>query len=227
MPKILIVDDEEQMVKGLAASFAAEGFSVATAARGDTAVNTVLKENPDLILLDVMLPGMSGVDVCRELRRKGIETPIIMLTARGAEIDRVLGLEIGADDYVTKPFSLRELVARVRVRLRRQPPPPPGPIARYRVGEVEVDFDTYRATRHGQPLDMTAKEFDLLRLLVQCRGEVVSRDRILNEVWGYDAMPSTRTVDTHIVKLRQKLEEDPAHPTYILSVYGEGYRFVG
>jgi two-component system alkaline phosphatase synthesis response regulator PhoP len=227
VPKILIVDDEEQMVKGLAASFAAEGFSVATAARGDTAVNTVLKENPDLILLDVMLPGMSGVDVCRELRRKGIETPIIMLTARGAEIDRVLGLEIGADDYVTKPFSLRELVARVRVRLRRQPPPPPGPIARYRVGEVEVDFDTYRATRHGQPLDMTAKEFDLLRLLVQCRGEVVSRDRILNEVWGYDAMPSTRTVDTHIVKLRQKLEEDPAHPTYILSVYGEGYRFVG
>ena len=227
MPKILIVDDEEQMVKGLAASFAAEGFSVATAARGDTALNTVLKENPDLILLDVMLPGASGVDVCRELRRKGIETPIIMLTARGAEIDRVLGLEIGADDYVTKPFSLRELVARVRVRLRRQAPRPPGPIARYRVGDVEVDFETYRATRHGQPLDMTAKEFDLLRLLVQCRGEVVSRDRILNEVWGYDAMPSTRTVDTHIVKLRQKLEEDPAHPTYILSVYGEGYRFVG
>jgi two-component system alkaline phosphatase synthesis response regulator PhoP len=225
--KILIVDDEEQMVKGLAASFAAEGFSVATASHGDTAVNMVLKENPDLILLDVMLPGTSGVDVCRELRRKGIETPIIMLTARGAEIDRVLGLEIGADDYVTKPFSLRELVARVRVRLRRQPPRPAGPIARYRVGEVEVDFDTYRATRHGQPLDMTAKEFDLLRLLVQCRGEVVSRDRILNEVWGYDAMPATRTVDTHIVKLRQKLEEDPAHPQYILSAYGEGYRFVG
>jgi two-component system alkaline phosphatase synthesis response regulator PhoP len=225
--KILIVDDEEHMVKGLAASFTAEGFSVATASRGDTAVNAVLKENPDLILLDVMLPGANGVDVCRELRRKGIETPVIMLTARGEEIDRVLGLEIGADDYVTKPFSLRELVARVRARLRHQPPRPPGRIARYRVGDVEVDFETYRATRGGRPLEMTAKEFDLLRLLVQCRGEVVSRDRILNEVWGFDAMPTTRTVDTHIVKLRQKLEEDPAHPTYILSVYGEGYRFVG
>ena len=227
MTKILIVDDEERLVKGLTASFEAEGFSVTTASRGDTAVNAVLKENPDLILLDVMLPGASGVDVCRELRQKGIQTPIIMLTARGEEIDRVLGLEIGADDYVTKPFSLRELVARVRVQVRRQPSRAPEPITRYRLGDVEIDFGTYRATRGGQPVEMTAKEFDLLRLLVQCRGEVISRDRILNEVWGFDAMPTTRTVDTHIVKLRQKLEDDPAHPRYILSVYGEGYRFVG
>ncbi len=227
MTKILIVDDEEQLVKGLTTTFTAEGFSVAIASRGDTAVNAVLKENPDIILLDVMLPGESGVDVCRELRQKGIATPIIMLTARGDELDRVLGLEIGADDYVTKPFSLRELVARVRVQLRRQPQRAPEPIVRYRLGDIEIDFGTYRASRGGQPLEMTAKEFDLLRLLVQCRGEVVSRDRILNEVWGYDAMPTTRTVDTHIVKLRQKLEDDPAHPQCILSVYGEGYRFVG
>jgi DNA-binding response OmpR family regulator len=227
MTKILIVDDEEQMLKGLTATFTAEGFSVATASRGDTAVNAVLKENPDVILLDVMLPGGSGVDVCRDLRQKGVATPIIMLTARGDELDRVLGLEIGADDYVTKPFGLRELVARVRVQLRRQPQRAAEPIARYRLGDIDIDFVAYRASRCGQPLEMTAKEFDLLRLLVQCRGEVVSRDRILNEVWGYDAMPTTRTVDTHIVRLRQKIEHDPAHPQCILSVYGEGYRFVG
>ena len=212
---------------GLTASFRQEGFSVLTRGTGDGVPALVLREAPDLIVLDVMLPGASGVDVCRELRRKGIETPVIMLSAKGEEVDRVVGLEIGADDYVTKPFSLRELVARVRVRLRRQAGRTAARLARYRVGEAEIDFETYRATRDGATVDMTPKEIDLLRLLVERRGEVVTRERILNEVWGIDAMPTTRTVDTHILRLRQKLEEDPAHPRFILSVYGEGYRFVG
>ena len=227
MSKIVIVDDEEQLLRGLTATFNLEGFSVVTHTTGEGAINLVLRENPDLILLDVMLPGTSGVDVCRELRRKGIDTPIIMLSARGEEIDRVLGLEIGADDYVTKPFSLRELVARVRVRLRRQPTRSPERISRYRIGDVEVDFESYRATRAGLSIDMTPKEIELLRLLVEHRGQVVTRDRILNDVWGIDAMPTTRTVDTHVLRLRQKLEDDPANPRCILSVYGEGYRFVG
>jgi two-component system alkaline phosphatase synthesis response regulator PhoP len=227
MRKILIVDDEEGLVRGLRSCFTHEGFAVVTACRGDEVLNLVLRENPDLILLDVMLPGASGVDVCRELRHKGIETPVILLSARGEEIDRVLGLELGADDYVTKPFSLRELLARVRVRLRRGAVRPQDRVRHYRIGEVDVDFEAYRATREGQALEMTTKEVELLRLLVQCRGEVVSRDRILNEVWGFDAMPTTRTVDTHIVRLRQKIEDDPARPRHILSVYGEGYRFVG
>jgi two-component system alkaline phosphatase synthesis response regulator PhoP len=225
--KIVIIDDEEQLLRGLTASFTLEGFSVVTHPSGEGAINLILREKPDLILLDVMLPGDSGVDVCRELRRKGIDTPIIMLSARGEEIDRVLGLEIGADDYVTKPFSLRELVARVRVRLRRQPTRSPDRINRYRMGDVEVDFDAYRATRAGVAIDMTPKEIELLRMLVEYRGQVVTRDRILNEVWGIDAMPTTRTVDTHILRLRQKLEDNPANPSRILSVYGEGYRFVG
>ena len=182
MSKIVIIDDEEQLLRGLTASFTLEGFSVVTHPSGEGAINLILREKPDLILLDVMLPGDSGVDVCRELRRKGIDTPIIMLSARGEEIDRVLGLEIGADDYVTKPFSLRELVARVRVRLRRQPTRSPDRINRYRMGDVEVDFDAYRATRAGVAIDMTPKEIELLRMLVEYRGQVVTRDRILNEV---------------------------------------------
>jgi DNA-binding response OmpR family regulator len=176
-----------------------------------------------------MLPGMNGLDVCRMLRQRSIETPIIMLTARGDELDRVLGLEIGADDYMTKPFSVRELAARIRARLRRRSTAKPakteGP-TRYRVGDVEFDFEKRVAIRRGAPLDMSPKEFEVLRLLIRHRGEVVTRDTMLNEVWGYEAMPTTRTVDTHIVKVRQKIEPDPANPTHILSVYGEGYKYV-
>jgi two-component system alkaline phosphatase synthesis response regulator PhoP len=227
MYKILIVEDEEDLLKGLEINFGKEGYSVLKATRGDAAVNLAIKENPNLIILDVMLPGMSGLDVCRELRRKGIEVPIIMLTAKSEEIDRVVGLEIGADDYVTKPFSVRELLARVRVRLRREPPRRGETIARYRFGDVEIDFEKFRATRKGKPLELTPREFDTLRLLIRCRGEVVTRERMLDEVWGYEVYPTTRTVDTQILKLRQKLEDDPAKPRFILSVYGEGYKFVG
>ena len=227
MHKILIVEDEPDLARALELNLTAEGFRVLKAARGDTAVNVALKENPHLILLDIMLPGMNGLDVCRELRRKGFEAPILMLTAKTEELDRVVGLEIGADDYVTKPFSMRELVARIRVRLRRQPPRAGEQLARYRFDDIEIDFDKFQAARKGRPLELTPKEFDLLRLLIRRRGELVTRDQMLNEVWGYESYPTTRTVDTHIVKLRQKIEPDPANPRYILSIYGEGYKFVG
>jgi two-component system alkaline phosphatase synthesis response regulator PhoP len=226
MPKILIVEDEADILRGLEINLKKEGYTVAKVTRGDAAVNAVLQESPDLVLLDVMLPGMSGIDVCREIRRRGIETPIVMLTARADEIDRVLGLEIGADDYVTKPFSPRELMVRVRLRLRRQPAGPDAGPHRYRFGEVELDFDAFTATRGGKAIELRTKEFEIMRLLIRCRGEVVTRDRMLNEVWGYEVSPTTRTVDTHILRLRQKLESDPPNPRHILSTYGEGYRFV-
>jgi two-component system alkaline phosphatase synthesis response regulator PhoP len=226
MAKILIVEDEADILRGLEINLKREGYDVAKATRGDAAVNAVLHESPDLVLLDVMLPGMSGVDVCRELRRRGIETPIVFLTARADEVDRVVGLEIGADDYVTKPFSPRELMARIRLRLRRQPARADSGPHRYRFGDVELDFDAFTATRDGKPIELRTKEFEIMRLLIRCRGEVVTRDRMLNEVWGYETSPTTRTVDTHILRLRQKLEADPPNPRHILSMYGEGYRFV-
>ena len=224
MQKILVVEDEEDLLRGLEMHLRKEGYRVVKTGRGDTAVSLAVRETPDLVILDVMLPGMSGLEVCRELRQRGFQAPIILLTAKSEEIDRVVGLEIGADDYVTKPFSVRELMARVKVRLRRQPSPFPDDC---RFGEVEVDFLHQRAARRGQPVELSPKEYEILRLLVRSRGEVVSRDRLLNEAWGYEAYPSTRTVDTHIMKLRQKLEADPANPQHILSVYGEGYKFVG
>jgi two-component system alkaline phosphatase synthesis response regulator PhoP len=227
MSTILIVEDQEDLLKGLEINLTNEGYQVLKATRGDAGVNLAIKENPDLIILDVMLPGMSGLDVCRELRRKGSEVPIIMLTAKSEEIDRVLGLEIGADDYVTKPFSLRELLARIRARLRRQPPQATSTLHKYCFGRTEIDFHKLRATRDGEPLELTPRELNLLQLLIRCRGEVVTRDRMLNEVWGYETYPTTRTVDTHILKLRQKVEDDPANPQYILTIYGEGYKFVG
>jgi DNA-binding response OmpR family regulator len=225
--KILIVEDEEDLRKGLALNLENEGFEVVQADRGDTGLDQGVKEEISLILLDVMLPGMSGFDVCRELRKKGIETPIIMLTARSEEIDRVVGLELGADDYVSKPFSVRELVARIHARLRRAPDSKSQTLVQYRFGEVEIDFEKFQATRNGEVLDLTTRELDILKLLIRRRGEVVTRDQMLDELWGYDAYPTTRTVDNHILKLRKKVEEDPANPQYILSIYGTGYKFVG
>jgi two-component system alkaline phosphatase synthesis response regulator PhoP len=225
--KILIIEDEEDLLKGVVLNLSREGYHVVTAANGEDGVRLALRENPHLILLDVMLPGMNGLDVCRELRSKGFDAPIIMLTARSEEVDRVVGLEIGADDYVTKPFSRRELLARIRVRLRRQPARASEQLARYQFDDIEIDFEKYCATRNGAPLELTPKEYEILRLLVRHRGEVITRDRMLNEVWGYEACPTTRTVDSHMVKLRQKLEADPANPKHILSIYGEGYKFVG
>ena len=227
MHKILLVDDQEELLKALEINLKREGYQVFKATSGEQGIKIAIQENPHLILLDIMMPGLSGLDVCRELRKKGIETPIVMLTAKGDEVDRVVGLEIGADDYITKPFSLHELLARIRARLRRVAPRLGTPMGKYKFGQVEVDFDNFRVTNRNKMLDLTPKEIEVLRLLIRNRGEVVSRERLLNEVWGYDAYPTTRTVDNHILKLRKKLEDDPANPRYIISVYGGGYLFVG
>lgn len=228
MHQILIVEDDKDIADGLGMHLSEEGYTVLKVTEGDSVVNLVIQKSPHLILLDIVLPGMSGIDVCRELRQKGLEVPIIMLSGkRIEEIDCVVGLEIGADDYVTKPFGIKELLARVRVHLRRQPSHSRNGLHRYHFGDVEIDFDNFSATRDDEALNMTPKEFEILRLLISSRGELVTRDRLLDVVWGYDIYPTTRTVDNHILKLRKKLEENPASPKHILSIYGEGYQFVG
>jgi DNA-binding response OmpR family regulator len=227
MQKVLVIEDERDLSQVLARHLSKEGYAVAQCSRGDTAVAAVLREAPDVVLLDVMLPGRNGIEVCRELRARGIDVPILMLTAKSDEVDRVLGLEMGADDYVVKPFGIAELLARVRARLRRGTVPAGRSVARYRFAAIEVDFDRHEARREGLAVELSPKELEVLRLLVRYRGEVVTREQMLREVWGYDAAPNTRTIDSHILRLRQKLEEDPANPRWILSIYGEGYKFVG
>jgi len=228
MYQILIVEDDKDIADVLGMHLSKEGYTVLKVTEGDSVVNLVIQKSPHLILLDIVLPGMSGIDVCRELRQKGLDVPIIMLSGRKIEeIDQVVGLEIGADDYVTKPFGIKELLARVRVHLRRQPSQSSNGLHRYHFGDVEIDFDKFSATRDDEALNLTPKEFDILRLLISSCGELVTRDRMLDVVWGYDVYPTTRTVDNHILKLRKKLEEDPASPKHILSIYGEGYKFVG
>jgi two-component system alkaline phosphatase synthesis response regulator PhoP len=224
MPRILIVDDEPEMVRGLEDNLRFEGYQTIAAGDGTRGLALALSEAPDLILLDVMMPGLSGWAVCRELRARGLDTPVIMLTARGAEVDRVQGLELGADDYITKPFSVRELMARIRAVLRR-----PGPRRKFEelaFGDVRVHLRARQAFKGGREVRLTRKEFDLLRYLVEHPGEIITRDRLLDEVWGYDRFPTTRTVDTHILRLRQKFEDDPERPAHILTAHGQGYRFV-
>ena len=224
MPRILIVDDEPEIVRGLEDNLRFEGYETVSATSGRDGLALALREAPDLVLLDVAMPALSGWDVCRELRRKGIDVPVIMLTARGAEADRVLGLELGADDYVTKPFSLRELLARVREVLRR--PGPRQKFEEFAFGDVRVRLRSRQAFRAGREVRLTRKEFDLLVYLIEHRGEVVTRERLLDEVWGYERFPTTRTVDTHVLRLRRKFEADPDRPGLIQTVHGQGYRFV-
>jgi two-component system alkaline phosphatase synthesis response regulator PhoP len=223
--KILIVEDEPDMVLGLKDNFEFEGYEVLTAADGLGGLERARTQKPDLIILDIMLPKLSGLEVCKSLRGEGFEGPIIMLTARGQEIDKVVGLELGADDYVTKPFSIRELLARVRAILRRTDGARKR-LARYRFSDVELDFEAYRAKRGGQPLDLSPREFELLRYLIERKGETVTRDRLLEDVWGYESYPSTRTVDTHIAKLRAKIGDSGSEPRWILTIHGVGYKFV-
>ena len=223
MPRILIVDDEPAMVRGLEDNLRFEGYQTLAATDGQRGLDLALTEAPDLILLDIMMPGMSGWEVCRALREKGLDMPVIMLTARGEEADRVLGLELGADDYVTKPFGLRELLARIRAVLRR--PGPRRKFEEFAFGDVRLRLRGRQAFRAGREVRLTRKEFDLLRYLVEHQGEVITRDRLLDEVWGYDQFPTTRTVDTHVLRLRQKLERDPDRPTWILTVHRQGYKF--
>ena len=222
--KILIVEDEPEMVVGLRDNFTFEGYQVLVAHDGEAGVESALKNKPDLVVLDVMLPRLSGLDVCRRLRRQGFSAPILMLTARGQEIDKVVGLEVGADDYITKPFSIRELIARIRAHLRRAGNSM-GNIGSYAFANVEIDFRKYQATKAGRRLLLSAREFELLHYLIVHKGETVSRDQLLNQVWGYDSFSNTRTVDNHVAKLRQKIEDDSSDPKFILTVHGIGYRF--
>ena len=224
--KILVVEDEPAMVAGLRDNFEFEGYEVITAQDGIEGLERALEDSPDLVVLDVMMPRMSWLEVCKQLRAKRASLPIIMLTARGQEIDKVVGLELGADDYVTKPFSIRELLARVKSVLRRTAALPKDK-EQHSFSDVEVDLRRCRVVRSGKALDISSKEFDLLKYFICHPGETLSRDRLLEDVWGYENYPTTRTVDTHLVRLRQKLEPDPEQPQYFLTVHGTGYRFVG
>ena len=226
MPKILIVEDEPGMVAGLRDNFEFEGYQVLSAMDGVSGLERALADSPDLVILDVMMPRMSGLDVCKQLKSKRPAIPIIMLTARGQEIDKVVGLELGADDYVTKPFSIRELLARVKAVLRRVESLTKVK-DRYTFGDVEVNLQSCQVSRRGRSLDFSSKEFDLLKYFLSHPGEAITRDRLLEEVWGYDKFPTTRTVDAHIVRLRQKLEPKPDDPRFFLTVHGTGYKFVG
>ncbi|GAB5518032.1 MAG: response regulator YycF [Rhodothermales bacterium] len=227
MKQILLVEDEPHMQQGLYDNLTFEGYTVTVAGDGQAGLEHLRSTPFDLALLDVMLPKMSGFDVCKTARAEGVQTPIIMLTAKGEEIDKVLGLELGADDYVTKPFSLRELLARVKAVLRR----PAASAAEHTdmavtIGALTVNFDTFAASSRGTAIEMTHREFEVLQYLYERPGQAVSRDQLLADVWGYDHLPTTRTIDNFILKLRQKIETNSAHPRHILTVHGVGYKFV-
>ena len=226
MKRLLLIEDEPGLVLTLSDRLVREGYAVETTSDGESGLERAAGEGFDLVVLDVMLPRMNGFDVLRELRRRGVDTPVIMLTARGQVVDKVVGLKLGADDYVTKPFEMVELLARVEAKLRRAPAVP-HPSEGYQFGDVRVDFRRAEVTREGQPVELSAREFQLLRYFIEHRGATLTREELLNEVWGYNAMPSTRTVDVHVAWLRQKIEPVTRHPQYILTVHGLGYKFAG
>lgn len=225
--RILLVEDEPSLVLTLSDRLVAEGYEVEAAEDGETGYAKALAGSFDLILLDVMLPGKNGFDVCRDLRQQRIETPVLMLTARGDVIDKVVGLKLGADDYLAKPFEMMELLARVEALLRRSRTPLAPDAGSYVFGSVRVDFRRGETWRDGEPVELSALEYKLLSYFIERRGAVLSRDELLDKVWGYDAMVYTRTVDVHVAALRQKLEPVPGRPQYILTVHGRGYKFVG
>jgi DNA-binding response OmpR family regulator len=224
MSRILVVEDEPDLAFGLEDDLKVEGYEVEVARDGEHAARRVREEHWDLVLLDVMLPGKDGFEVCRELRRAGVRTPIIMLTAKVQETEKILGLELGADDYVTKPFSPRELRARIKAVLRRTEPETP---ESWRFGEVEVDLARGELRRGGRPVEVTALELKLLAAFLASRGRVLSRQQLLQAAWGSETFVTDRAVDAHIVNLRRKIEDDPRDPRYIVSVRGLGYRFDG
>ena len=222
MARILIVDDEPSIVMAVRDELLFEGFEVESAADGPEAIKRAGEFRPDVLLLDLMLPGINGFEICRQLRQAMPQIWIIMLTVRGQEVDRVMGLELGADDYVTKPFSLRELVARVKVGLRRQAGHRTAP--QRRLGDLEIDLPSRRVTKKGAELSLTKKEFEILDLFLTRPGEVITRDEFLNKLWGEDVYVTHRVIDTHMAALRRKIEDDPNNPKHILSVRGVGYR---
>ncbi len=227
--RILLIEDEPGLVLTLTDRLESEGYDLTSATDGEDGCRRALTQHFDLILLDLMLPGMSGFDVCRDLRRAGLDLPILMLTARSQLADKVVGLKIGADDYLTKPFEMMELLARIEALLRRVPAPADAALALdvYRFGSVRVDFRRAEVFRDDRPVELSPRELRLLQHFIEHRGSVLTRDELLDKVWGYDAMPQTRTVDVHVSGLRHKLEEQPRQPQFILTVHGIGYKFVG
>ncbi|KAA3653231.1 MAG: DNA-binding response regulator [Calditrichaeota bacterium] len=226
MAAILIVEDEAEMASGLKDTFEFDGHDISIANNGQTGLEMALANAYNLIILDVMLPEKSGFDVCKELRKNGSKTPIIMLTASKQEIDKVRGLELGADDYITKPFSVRELLARVKAVLRRYPENSGSDLKSVKIGQLEIDFEHYKAKSETANVDLSYKEYEILKFLYQHKNEVVSRDDLLNKVWGYEIYPTSRTVDNFIAKIRKKIEKDPANPEHILTIYGIGYKLL-
>lgn len=225
--KVLIVEDDPHILLGLEEVLQSEGFEVAVCSRGDQAIEAVAKHRPALLLLDVMLPGLSGYDICKQLRSRKVTTPILMLTAKGQELDKVVGLELGADDYVTKPFGVRELLARIHALLRRAMPPQTAAAsgqAAFQIGDATIDPKTFQLKRGKKMEELTAKELKLLQVFFAHPGEVLSRDRLLNEVWGYNYFGTTRTLDQVIVQLRKKLGDNGGEPQHLLTVHGVGYK---
>lgn len=225
MIRILIIEDDPAVLQGLTESLEAEHFQIEQARDGVEGSEMGRESRFDLIILDLLLPLKNGEEVCRELRAAGVETPILILSSKTEETDKVLGLELGADDYMTKPFGIREMVARIRALLRRQGTLTPE-ITQFSFGEIEVDFRKQELTKRGVPQKITAKEFEVLHYLIEHEDRVVSRQQLLEEVWGYERYPSTRTVDNFILSLRKKIEDDPANPNHILTVHTAGYKFV-
>lgn len=227
MKRILIVEDEPNMLIGLKDNLEFEGYEIDSAADGEAGLQAIIANNYDLILMDIMLPKLSGFDACRSAREKGNDTPIILLTAKGEEVDKVLGLELGADDYVTKPFSLRELLARIKAVLRRKNNNLTQITDHYDlIGKLKVNFAHYSAYVEEMPIKLSHKEFEILHFLWESKNKVISRDQLLEEIWGYKEQPTTRTVDNFILKLRQKIEDNPNHPKVILTVHGTGYKLL-
>jgi two-component system alkaline phosphatase synthesis response regulator PhoP len=224
--KILLVEDEEGLIFTLTDRLESEGYAVTAARDGEAGLTIALQNSFNVIILDIMLPKKNGFDVCRELRAKGIATPILMLTAKGETVDKVVGLKLGADDYLTKPFEVIELLARIEALLRRSQNKISNSIESFAFGDVEVDFRRAEVKKNNERIDLSAMEFKLLQYFIEHRGEVLKRDELLDEVWGYDAMPTTRTVDVHIAWLRQKLEDNPRYPSFIQTVHGFGYKFI-
>ena len=224
MERILIVEDEIKIRKVLADFLRSEGYDVSLASDGEAALTAVREQSPDLAILDVMLPKKNGFDVCRDLRAQGVNLPILMLTAKGEETDKVLGLELGADDYMTKPFGLKELNSRIRALLRRAGAKPQAVEEKIRFGAVTIDFKRQIVLRGKKTLPLSATEAGLMEYFIKHKGEVVSREALLNRIWGYERFPTTRTIDTHVLNLRKKIEEHPDNPEFILTVHGSGYR---
>lgn len=223
MSRILIIEDDRAILRGLKDNLEYESYEVLTATDGEQGYSLIQEHQPDLIVLDLMIPKMDGYELCQKVRREGIDTPILMLTARSEEVDRVQGLDLGADDYVTKPFSVPELLARIRAILRRVQPSTDLP-DHLSFDDVVVDFKRFEAKNADEVLKLSRKEFGVLRLLAARAGQVVTRNEMLDEVWGHDYFPTTRTVDNHIASLRAKLEKDPAHPNHLITIHGVGYK---